>query len=66
MITVEDVKQKMQAEPVYEAELVTTETEKKKKPFYRKKGFWIVVAIGAAGAFFLAKRGKNANSQLEY
>lgn len=66
MITVEDVKQKMQSQTVHTAEVVGTETEKKKKPFYRKKGFWLIVIGGAGLAYYLAKRGKNANSSLEY
>ena len=64
MITVEDVKAKMN-DPVYDAEVVT-DTEKAKKPFYKKPVFWLVVGIGSFAVYKLATKGKNGTSSIEY
>ena len=66
MITVEDVKKKLKAEPAKAETVVGTETEKKKKPFYRKPLFWGILLGGGFVAYKLATRGKNANNSIQY
>tara|TARA_R110001592_G_scaffold29277_3_gene106320 strand:+ start:54 stop:254 length:201 start_codon:yes stop_codon:yes gene_type:complete len=66
MITVEDVKHKMN-EPVYEAEVVKSEQqEKKKTPFYKKPVFWLMVIGGGIITWKLSTRGKNGQNKLNY
>ena len=65
MITVEDVKLKME-EATFNAEVVETKTEKAKKPFYKKPVFWLVMGLGAFGIYKLANKGKNGQNSIDY
>lgn len=69
MITVEDVKAKMD-DKVYQAEVIQNAevngTKKPSKPFYKKPVFWLIAISGGFMIYKFVIKGKNGSNTVEY